>query len=73
MKKANKINKFTVFHNGDHSVGIPSESVEITCDYEFLDQDQIDYFKEEIERVFTDIFDFKAYCVTDSELKDIDD
>lgn len=58
-----------IYHKGDPSVGINSESFSLDVPFEKDEIDDLEYFRSSMLNVYKDFFDFKAYAQYDFELK----
>jgi hypothetical protein len=64
--------KLYIFNNGDPSVGIFSEQWEIQCPFNKEDlhhENDEDYFKEKMLKLYQEFCEFKLYALYDYELK----
>ncbi len=63
--------KLYIYHNGDSSVGILGEELEIATPFEKdeLEADDLEYFKKSMLDVYKDFSDFKLTAMYDFELE----
>ncbi len=69
--------KLYIYHGGDPSVGIFPEQWEIQCPFnkeDLNDENDEDYFKEKMLKVYQEFSEFKLFAVYDYEMKhDVDE